>query len=104
MQRIDPGNAKPKRIMLVLDATRYEFIMESSKACLSTPTQFLRSLISSDMEKQKKLTEINREGTKDFRINLILPDNLNKALAKKTEANNLTKAGYMRSLIDCAMG
>jgi hypothetical protein len=103
MQRIDPNQAKPRRLMLVLDDLRYEFVLERASACLMSPTDFLRALLVDDSASSKKISESDIPGLKENRINLILPDKLHKVIEKKTQANKLTKAGYMRALIDTIM-
>jgi hypothetical protein len=104
MQRIDPLNSKPKRLMLVLDAARYAFVVEKAEACLMSTTEFLRELVYDDHSKPKNLVEIDRPGVKENRINLILPDIFHESIDKKINASKATKASYMRALIDKAIG
>ena len=103
MQRIDPNQATPSRIMLVLDDKRYEFIMEKAAACMMSTTQFLRDIVESDSKKARRLVEKQRPGIKEHRINLVLTDILSKSIQRKSMANKTTKAGYMRALIDNLM-
>jgi len=90
--------------MLVLDDNRYEFIQETAAACLMSTTEFLRDLVEIDSHKTRKLSEDDRPGLKEHRVNLVLPDLLHKSIEKKTLSNKTTKASYMRALIDHAMG
>jgi len=104
MQRIDPLNSKPKRLMLVLDAARYNYVIEKAEARLMTKTEFLRGLVDDDYSNTKNLVEKDRPGVKESRINLILPDIFHESIDKKINASKATKASYMRALIDKAMG
>ena len=100
MQRIDRDNPTPRRLMVLLDLPRYEFVLASGGGI---ETQFLRDLIENDIGKTRTRSEKKAIGLFEHRINLILTDELNDHINKIIGQSNKSRSSYIRELIDCAM-